>query len=603
MDSLSSSLTSFDDININCVVHEIPSIGVCADYFCKEKKFFCMRCIADKDTCITISNHELVSLSELLYRFFIKQETKAIDLVEINSMMEALKEFERSEITKNLSDFTKSCQLNISKFNDDFNQSLKDQLETVKNDNIVQFQQLNNKIKNIKSESENVNILIEITNGIPKCLLNFNPHSIKSYLKSESIKRGDKENLVRILKFFTNYDRIMKIISTIDDINYLNKLTSKENMEGLEKRINNKLNEIEEKINKRLEEIEKVLIPPKENVVIIKSGAMKFSNDPINLVFRLDICDTAHKSNSIDSVFSAFKSLKGEMYVVWGTPSYTIEVYDLKLEKIIKTLFGAHTSTIFSCRHYLDKKNKSDLVISSSYDRSVKLWSVKENWANILTIPTAHSGYYIYSVCVLSDEIELKNYIISAAPNEYMKIWDFTGKCLKDFGVSNESTYFINSWYDTKNKKYYILNANSVDVKVYDFKTALLYKSYKGNPQTWHMSAIVNEVGNNTNLIESDGNGNVRIWNFHTGLLIMMISSGSSGINLRGICLWNDNFLFASGSDNNVRLYDIRKGIYLKAFPGHTTTVCALDKIIHPKYGECLISHALDGKLKIWSAK
>jgi WD40 repeat protein len=217
----------------------------------------------------------------------------------------------------------------------------------------------------------------------------------------------------------------------------------------------------------------------------------------------------------------------------------------------------------------------------------------------VLKIENAHTGLYIYSACLLFDEIANKNYVISAAPNEYTKVWDFNGKFVRDFGVTNESTYFINEYFDKTNKQYYVLNANSTDIKVYDFKTGLLYRSFKASPQTWHMSALVNEVNGVTQLIESDGTGNIRVWNFHTGEQIMYISTPS--INLRGICLWNDQYLFGASSDYNVKLYDLKAGTMVQNFTSHTSTVCALDKIVHPKLGECLISHGLDGKLKIWA--
>jgi WD40 repeat protein len=603
MDSLSSSLTSFDDINIICPIHDLTSIGVCGDYFCKERRFFCMKCINQTDTCIVSNKHELVSLSELLYRFFIKQENKAIDLVEINTMMEALKEIDRMEITKNLSDFTKSCQINIDKCLDDFHKNLKTRLDQCKIDSLSQVEQLNNKFKSVNSNYEQISELTKYSNDIPDCLVNFSPTSIKDFLKSTDIKYLEKENVVRLLKFFANYDKITKIMTSVDDTLHLAKTVSQETIDILGSKIDNHLSMIEQKIFKKIDELEKILIPPKDNIVVYKSTSQKFNSDPTNLILKNDICETAHKSNSIDSVFTSFKSLKSEYFVVWGTPSYNVEVYDLKLEKIVKTISAAHTSTIFSCRHYLDKKSKSDLVVTSSYDRSVKVWSAKD-WTCTVNIQNAHTGYYIYSVCILSDEIENKNFIISAAPNEYTKIWDFTGKYLREFGVSNESTYFISSWYDSKNKKYYMINANSVDVKVYEFKSGLLFKSFKGTPQTWHMSAIINETSSITQLIESDGNGNVRIWDFYLGTMIKLIAPGtSSGVNLRGICLWNDNYLFAAGSDYNVRLYDIKNGTFLKSFTSHTSTVCALDKIVHPKYGDCLISHGLDGKLKLWTLK
>ena len=180
-----------------------------------------------------------------------------------------------------------------------------------------------------------------------------------------------------------------------------------------------------------------------------------------------------------------------------------------------------------------------------------------------------------------------------------MKIWDFSGKYIRNLGQNDESTYFIDIYFDNKDKKNYILNANSVDVKSYTFKNGELYHKYKGTPQTWHMSAVVNETKNRQILIESDGNGYIRMWDFHTAILIKSITS-SPTLNLRGICLWNDDYLFAAGNDYQVKLYDLTQGKFVKSFKGHTSTVCSIEKVVHPKYGECLISQGLDGKLKMW---
>ena len=59
-------------------------------------------------------------------------------------------------------------------------------------------------------------------------------------------------------------------------------------------------------------------------------------------------------------------------------------------------------------------------------------------------------------------------------------------------------------YYDVKDAKYYILNANSQDVKVYDFKTGQLFKNYKGTPQTWHMSATVIDINKVPTLMEME---------------------------------------------------------------------------------------------------
>ena len=111
------------------------------------------------------------------------------------------------------------------------------------------------------------------------------------------------------------------------------------------------------------------------------------------------------------------------------------------------------------------------------------------------------------------------------------------------------------------------------------------------------MSALVYNIGNIPTLIESDGNGYIRMWEFHTASLITVMESYPK-VELRGICLWNDNYLFAAGNDNEVKLFNLISG-FVKSFKGHSAIVCCLEKIIHPKYGECLISQAIDDKLKI----
>ena len=94
-------------------------------------------------------------------------------------------------------------------------------------------------------------------------------------------------------------------------------------------------------------------------------------------------------------------------------------------------------------------------------------------------------------------------------------------------------------------------------------------------------------------------NGYIRMWEFNTANLIKTISSTLSH-NLRGIRLWNDDYLFAAGNDYQVKLFDLSEDKLVKSFKGHSNTVYSLEKIVHPKYGESLICQAIDGKLKVW---
>ena len=118
MESLSELLSPFDDLELFCEDHGIPCIGLCSNYLCNEKiKFLCMKCIKSGNTCITKEKHELITLSEMLYRFFIKEENKSIDLLEIQTMNQIIKDYEKGELNNILIQFKTIKEQSTEKMN------------------------------------------------------------------------------------------------------------------------------------------------------------------------------------------------------------------------------------------------------------------------------------------------------------------------------------------------------------------------------------------------------------------------------------------------------------------------------------------------------
>ena len=606
MEILNQYLSPLDDIEYICDTHGIPCIGVCGSSSCKEKsKFLCIKCIKAGDTCITKQKHELVTLSEMIYRFFLKMENKSLDLLQIQTMEKIIQKLNEEDFNNILSNYKTVQSMNIKKYEEIkklFSDIVTDLIQTFKNNNISELNDIKYKLKNQTDNNDIQDINLIFNMKLPNNLSIKKKENIIQFI-NETYKNTPAKDLVNQAKLFSNTHKVSKLSRLFNGKITINETTSlnDEKKKNLEERIDSILNEFESKFDEELSKIGQKFILPKENMSIYTYYNLtnKFINDPNELVFKQDICSNSHKTNSIDRVFCAFKSFNGEPLVVWGSTSLNIEFYDCNKDKIVKTIFQAHKQTIFSCRHYPDVRLRKDYIITSSNDRSVKVWDItKDNYD--LYISNVHNGYYIYSVSLLCHIHKETNYIITSCPNEKMKVWDFSGAYLRNFGQSNESTYFIDIFYNKIQKKYFVINANSNDVKSYHFETGDLYQKYKGTPQTWHMSAVVNDVNDIFVLIESDGNGTIRIWNFDTAELLKSINSTNS-INLRGICLWNDRYLFAAGNDSQVKLFDLEEGKFVKTFTGHTSTVCTLEKIMHPKYGGCLISHALDGKLKIWA--
>ncbi len=605
MESLSEIFSPFDDLEIICEEHGLPCIGLCCNYCCKEKtKFLCMKCVKSGNTCITKERHELITLSEMLYRFFLIEENKSVNILHIQEMEQIINEWKLEDLEKVTQNFKSMQGQNYKKFDiikTMTSNLIKDIIQAIKEQNINKLNEINFKSKNIPNQVEK-DLLFKMY--IPSENITKNKDDIITYINNK-YQSKNANDFVNQVKFLFDTHQFIKVAKNINDQIYINQLTNitEDKKEKLNSKIDSILKDLEADLDSKLSLVEEEIILSTENPSIYTSYnfSFKLQNDPQELVFKKDICSNAHKTNSIDRVFCAFKSFLGEALIVWGSSNNNIEYYDCEKEKIVKTFHQAHSQTIFSCRHYPYVKKRIDYIITSSYDRTVKLWDYTQNSYD-LCISNAHGGYYIYSVSVLFNIQEDKNYVITSSSNEKMKVWDFKGNYIRNFGQDSESTYFIDVYYNKMKKQYYIINANSVDVKSYEFDTGNLYHKYKGIPQTWHMSAVINETKQGQLLIESDGTGRIRIWDFNTANLLKNIASTYS-LNLRGICLWNDRYLFAAGNDYQVKLFDLEEGKFIKSFKGHSSTVCTIEKIKHPKYGGCLVSQGLDGKLKLWAPK
>ena len=103
-------------------------------------------------------------------------------------------------------------------------------------------------------------------------------------------------------------------------------------------------------------------------------------------------------------------------------------------------------------------------------------------------------------------------------------------------------------------------------------------------------------------MIESSWGGNIRIWNFHSGELLSKIKVSDK--SLLAICLLDNDYLFVGDEDNLIKLIDLKSKKVIQNLSGHNNNVIAFKKLIHPKFGECLISKGGYGdKIKLWNIK
>jgi WD40 repeat protein len=272
--------------------------------------------------------------------------------------------------------------------------------------------------------------------------------------------------------------------------------------------------------------------------------------------------------------------------------------------KKIKEIKNYHNEYITFFNHYLDKEKKRDLIMSiSEEDNNIRIWNIN-NWECILNINKINRDGILRSGCFLIYNYEI---CILSCSSEYepIKVFNLNGKQIKEINNSDEPTYFIDTYFDNLLSKKFIITGNDGYVKSYIINENKVYYKYNDNESMFtsyaHYNIIVKKFGNIIKLIESCDDGNIRIWKFHAGILLKKIKVSNEG--LRGICLYNDNYLFIGCKDKSIKLLNLDNELIIYTRKSHQNEVISLKKIFHPFINNqniLLSQNYKESKIYIW---
>ena len=334
-----------------------------------------------------------------------------------------------------------------------------------------------------------------------------------------------------------------------------------------------------------------------------KYSSEKSENEyPLKFKLLKEITTDSFSSFFLDNSFCIFKSIDGILCLIYSNKNNSIISYNLDSNKKLNEIKNAHNKHISNIRYYLDKNKKVDLIISISSRENIKIWNFN-NLECLLDINKVNKVGRLLSAYIINDNDV--NYLLTSNSNhpeeaEPIKLYDFKGVKIKEVKDSEDNTFFVNTYYEKKSSKIYIITGNFGYAKSYDYKEDKVYKKYDSDDKRRHYSLIINENENMVKLIDSSCDGNIRIWNFDTGDLLNKINVDENQIY--SICLWNNNYLLAGCMDETIQLIDLVKGKIIYELNGHNNMVICVKKIIHETYGECLISQGLkNDQIKLWT--
>ena len=115
-----------------------------------------------------------------------------------------------------------------------------------------------------------------------------------------------------------------------------------------------------------------------------------------------------------------------------------------------------------------------------------------------------------------------------AGNSEPFKIFDLNGNKIKEIPNSDDKTVNIDVYYDSIKNENYILAGNYYFAKSYNYNNNSLYQKYSDESNGSHGIIIIYTNDDIIKLIDSGIDGIIRIWNFHSGLLLNKYEIGDN---------------------------------------------------------------------------
>jgi len=305
--------------------------------------------------------------------------------------------------------------------------------------------------------------------------------------------------------------------------------------------------------------------------------------------FKKSICLI---KDCISKYFCVFKSINNIFHLIYLNKKSYIISYDLTNSKVI-TRFKLKDVDI-EIKYFFDSIHKKDLILLISFDH-LKIFDIS-NWSIIVDIKESINNINKkreegrgMNCCLLNNNNQ--NFIITSNyDSDYFRIYDFNGNKIKNIKTPNSINIEIETYQD------YIISGNINRCTSYNFNTKK-FKHYEiDNQSSFELKNIItfkNKKGENILIakcrVHSNQyivNHNIFIWDFKSSLLINKIVYKII-IEDPGLLLWNENYLIV-GTSRLLKILYISKNRFIKEIET-SNYFYNFKKILHPKYGECLI--------------
>ena len=343
-------------------------------------------------------------------------------------------------------------------------------------------------------------------------------------------------------------------------------------------------------------------------------------SNPINFKYKKVLIKKAHVNleNSninafIDKTFDVFKSLNNQYLLICSYSDnykdYALLAVEITKEKLLFSKKNAHSERIFTCSHHLDEYNKRDLLITGSFDRTIKIWNINNGFE--LLYKKRPDYEFKENTYLLSESLLACNnniYLIVSAYELYSEGYNilmYNLKNLDKFGIlkdSKDNTNYLEIYYELKIPL--IIAANCGNIKIFDFKRNRLIKTFSDNNNKINfLSTVIQLYRDKICLISSSSDGFLRIWDYNNpSVLVYKIQSYLNNWLIGLKLIENNKYLLAGCADGSIKEFDLLHDCVACTFPRNVDH----DPVFTLRYIQIegknyLFSHSHKGLIELWN--
>ena len=331
-----------------------------------------------------------------------------------------------------------------------------------------------------------------------------------------------------------------------------------------------------------------------------------------NLKYKEDICNT-NCTSGCNNIFEVFLCYKDSIqYLV--TPNYknfNLEIYDIANNKLVTSL-ESHKNSIYSIKYFINPITNKEYLISSDAIFRVIVWNINKNYKiDFSKFMNYHSFSYIYSCIIMN--VDEYNYVIISSygisnkdekNGEYTQMFSLmNGSFIKNiYGTDNNYTRYLIPWHNNKNNNYYVIECCDNKISINNLLKKEVYCELvsERRDEEFFSGFLFNE-NEKEYLCTGSWNGFVRIWDLYSQVEISEVRCDYC--ELYHIIPWSKRYGIIADKFNKLfKVIDLVNLKVISNFGGkHLKGIKCIKKIIHPKYGESLLTCGDDGCIKLYT--